>query len=150
VSSKAQASGCEGDDSHYCGATYDDSAWSAQKGIGTTHPICRYRRTALPYWSVPRPGSTFWRFRPEPLPVSVHAMSRSRHRAWRSDFARLNTARRLTINMLAWLGTVLWLLVAFWADGSNLAFLLITLASLAIIASFVVFRSSARRWRDER
>ena len=64
-------------------------------------------------------------------------------RNWRADFERLSTARRALINLLAGLGAVLWLLAVLWID-SNLVFVLITLATVALIASLVVFRSSAR------
>jgi hypothetical protein len=62
--------------------------------------------------------------------------------SWRSDFAGLSTSRRVTINALCWLGAVLWFLAVFWADSSKLAFVLIAVASLAIIASVMIFRAS--------
>jgi len=49
----------------------------------------------------------------------------------------------LAINGLAWLGAILWIAV-LWTDDSKLALALMALASLAILASLVVFRSSAR------
>jgi hypothetical protein len=51
----------------------------------------------------------------------------------------------VTINALVWLGAVLWFLATFFvADYGSLWFVLVALASLSILAGFVIFRHSAR------